>query len=89
VAAAVVEEQWPAHRVYLRPLRPVFYTASQDILCDNKDVYRLNDSNVIEMAPGEKGKDVTLLVSGKDVDIQKKLEQAFPGLSWFERRIYW
>ncbi len=89
VAAAAVEEQWPAHRVYLRPFRPVFYTASQDILCDNKDIYRMNDSNIIEIAPGEKGKDLVVMVSGKDLDIQKKMETAFPGLPWFKRYIYW
>jgi hypothetical protein len=78
----------PGHRVYVAHHHPGFYTGGLDILSDQKGIFRLNDSNTIDLAPDEKGMDVAVLVAGQDVEHQKAIDQEFPGLTWHDRPMY-
>jgi hypothetical protein len=77
-----VEKELPNHRVYLVRHHPGFYTNCQDALCEDKEVYRMNDSNSIDLLPGEKGKDLSIVLAGQDIENQKRIEKAFPGITW-------
>lgn len=79
------EKELPDHRVYLVP-KPRFYNCSMDILSDGEEIFEAGASNSIDMAAGEKGKDLAILVWGQDVEAQKKLEAEFPGTQWGKKR---
>ncbi|HJT22951.1 MAG TPA: hypothetical protein VJ873_00125, partial [bacterium] len=82
-------KELPDHRVYLVNYQPGFFTCGEDILCDGKDIFQMNDTNAIGLLPEEKGKDLAILVYGPDTADQKKIEEAFPGLTWQKRFIFW
>jgi hypothetical protein len=78
----------PHFRVYVANLHPGFYTNGLDILSDQKEIFRVNDSNSIDLLPDEKGKDLAILVAGQDLAHQKAIESEFPGLPWHERKMW-
>jgi hypothetical protein len=82
------DKEWPAHRIYLRQYQESFYNRCQDMLAEGKEVFKMNDSNPIDLLPGEKGKDLAVLVSGADLETQKRLKKEFPSASWSERRLF-
>jgi hypothetical protein len=78
-----VMKEYPSHRVYLKFLEnDHFYNTGMDILGDGKTVYTMQDSNPIDLKPGEAEKDLTIMVSGEDVTAQEKIEKEFPNIPW-------
>ncbi len=81
--------EMPDHRVYLVQHDPGFYAAcAMEVLADQSDLFQAADSNSIDLTPDEKGKDLAVLVSGKDTDGQKKIESEFPGIVWNKKSYY-
>ncbi len=76
------QKELPDHRVYMVKNRPNFYTIAMDILADGQELFQTTDSNSIDLPPGEKGKDLAVLLWGGDVETQRKIEEEFPGLQW-------
>lgn len=83
------EKEIPEYRPYMIRHHPGFYTSAIDILCDNHEIYRMNSTNAVDLAPGEKRKGLAIMVAGEDKLNQQLVERAFPGLPWKERSIYW
>jgi hypothetical protein len=78
-----VVKEYPAHRVYLKPYNnDQFYNTGIDILADGKALYIMNDSNLIDLKPGDLDKDLVIMVGGRDIRAQKSLEKEFPGIPW-------
>jgi len=85
----LVQEELPNHRVYLvYYYNDSFWTICQDLLSDQRQVYRALDNNNYDLTPDEKGKDLAILVSARDTDSQKKLEKEFSGIPWKITKIY-
>lgn len=78
------ERELPNHRVYL-VAQPRFYNCSMDILSDGEELFQAGPSNSIDLAPGEKGKDLAILVWGEDIQTQKKVEEEFLGVQWSKK----
>jgi len=83
------QKEMPDHDVYA-VYNPGFYTCGLDILADGSDLHQAApEGNSIDLAPGEKGKDLALIVYGPDTATEQKIEQEFPGIQWNKRLIYW
>ncbi len=83
-------DELPNHRVYIAPSHsPGFYTGGLDIRSDGKEFLKMNDSNEIDLLPGEGGKDLAILVAGVDTITQKQIETEFPGVVWQKSFIYY
>ncbi len=82
-------KEMPDHRVYIVEHNPGFYAAcAMMVLADGSDLFQTTDNNSIDLTPDEKGKDLAILVAGRDVDSQKKVEQEFPGIQW-QKKLYY
>jgi hypothetical protein len=84
----VIQQELPNHRVYLVYYNDNFWTIVQDLLCDGREVYRTEDTNSIDLLPGQTGKDLAILVYAQDIKTQKRLEQEFPGLAWKKWKLF-
>jgi hypothetical protein len=83
------EKEMPDHRVYIVERNPGFYAAcAMEVLADGADLFQTTDSNSIDLTPDEKGKDLAILVAGRDTDTQTKVEQEFPGIQWQKKTYY-
>ncbi len=85
----VIKEEMVHHRVYLVYYNDNFWTIVQDLLNDGREVYRAEDTNPIDLLPGQTGKDLAILVYAQDLESQKKLEKEFPGLAWKKTKIFY
>lgn len=87
----LVQEELPTHRVYLvYYYNDSFWTICQDLLCDQRQVYRAlqDETNEIDLPEGEKGKDLAVFVYAKDAKMQQVMEKEFPGIPWKKTKIY-
>ncbi len=88
IVQELLDKETPTHRAYLFQY-PNFWSFGQGVLCDGQDVYRTNPTNDIDLVEGERGKDLTLVIHGSDLDMKKKLDKEFPGLVWQEQNAPW
>lgn len=81
--------EMPDHRVYTMEFDQGFYAPiALEVLADGSELYQATANNTIDLMPDEKGKDLAVLVSGRDTEGQKKLEEEFPGLQWTKKSYY-
>src|SRR5260221_8032434 len=77
-----VDKDWKQYRVIIAQHLPNFVSEAFTVLCDQKEAYLLNDSSPIYLEPGEKGKDIVLLVYGDDHALEEKVKREFPKAQW-------
>lgn len=81
--------EMPGHRTYVVEHDPGFYAGcAMDVLADGSELYQAAATNTIDLTPDEKGKDLALLVYGRDTENQKKIEAEFPGIVWQKKSYY-
>lgn len=83
LSADVVHDFMEQDRVYLVPMPSVYFIQNpQVILCDGEDVRTADATNPIDLAPGEKGKDIGVITLQGDTATQERLSKEFPGITW-------
>jgi len=68
------------------PFPNYFVIDPQVILCDGRDVHKAYESNPIDLAPGEKGKDIAVMIYVTDRPAEEKLYKAFPDGRWYDKK---
>ncbi|HVZ80837.1 MAG TPA: PA14 domain-containing protein [bacterium] len=79
----------PQDRVYLTPNEGHFGEGTLDLVCEGRDAHLSLASNPIDLVEGTRGKDLAVIIWGGDDPIREKLERAFPGGTWHERKSEW
>ncbi len=84
-----VDKELPDKRVYLIRIPDsishsgqFFDANTQSILHDNEPTYLLQQTNVIDVRPGETRKDVAIIFSPLMTDLVKKIKAEFPKAVW-------
>ena len=82
-----VREDWKKYYVLIAkyPKGEQFATGSLTMLCDQTEAYLLNDPNPVYLEPGEKGKDIVLLMFGYDQALEDRVKKEFPQARWSVR----
>ncbi len=81
VSREVVSDS-PANRVYLTVCPNGSSPECQGVLDEGHPLYVYRDSNPIYIQPGEKPKDVVLIVFGGDQKLEDRLKKEFPRAQW-------
>jgi hypothetical protein len=76
------KEDWKHDRVIIAQHYPQIINESTTMLCDQKEIYQLNDPNPIYLEPGQKGEDVVLLMYGYDNVMEDRVKKEFPQAQW-------
>jgi hypothetical protein len=79
----------PQDRIYLVPNQGHFGESAWDLVSEGRDTHLFLDSNLIDLTPEEKGKDVAVIIWGGDQDAHDKLSKAYPGGAWYEQSLNW
>ncbi len=82
IIGSQVNKDWKQYKVILAQQLPDFVGPAFPMLCDQKDAWRLNDPNPIYLEPGQKEKDIILLVYGGDKATQERVRKEFPQAEW-------
>jgi len=77
-----IEKDWKPYRLILVQHYPELVSASSTMICDQKEVYLFHDPNPIYVEPGEKEKDIVLLMYGYDDVTQNRIKKEFPQAQW-------
>ncbi|HTC20183.1 MAG TPA: hypothetical protein VK859_05000, partial [bacterium] len=86
LSADIVQDSLSRDRVYLVRYAPAhFIDNAQDLLCEGKDVHLANAANPLDLAEGEKGKDLGVITWVQDKDTQDRLQREFPGIAWHDK----
>ncbi len=87
MSADVIKNELSNDRVYLLREQDYFVGFPQNVLCDGKDVHLGMASNPIDLAAGEKGKDLAVMMYVNDPNAER-LRKEFPRAVWKEMKSY-
>ena len=85
VVSTQVDKDWMQYRVILSKHYPEFVMDDMTDLCDQKEVYLLNDPNPIYLEAGQRCKDIVLLMYGSsrhDQALEDRIKKEFPQAQW-------
>lgn len=73
-----IEKDWRSHHLIIAPHYPQFESPALTMLCDQKEVWALEDPNPLYLEKGETAKDIVLLFWGYDQNLENRLKADFP-----------
>lgn len=77
-----MDKDWRNYRVLIAQQLPGFVDEAFTVLCDQKEIWLLNDPNPIYLEAGEKGKDIVLLVHAEDKGMEERIRKEYPLAQW-------
>ena len=87
MSADVIKSELSNDRVYLLRDQNYFVGFPQHLLSDGKDVHLGLSSNPIDLAAGERGKDLAVMMYVNDPNVER-LRKEFPSAVWKEMKSY-
>jgi hypothetical protein len=80
-----IDKQLPTKRIYMGLFNGLGFAspAVEGVIHDGKPLYVLQDTNIIDVLPGEPRKDLSVILSGRDNTWLPRLKKEFPKAQWF------
>ncbi len=86
-----ISRQMPTKRVYLGLYNGMGFAspAVEGVIHDGEPLYLLDNTNVIDVAPGEPRKDLAVVIAGQDKEWTPLLKKEFPHAQWIPQWQYY